>query len=52
MNEIEYRLERAPPINEDPEDEMFEEVPQSQQVRLPLVGNFIFTSYLQTYAAR
>jgi len=32
MNEIEYRLERTPPINEDPEDGVFEDVALEQQV--------------------
>lgn len=32
MNEIEYRLERTPPVNEDPEDANFIEVPVSEQV--------------------
>ena len=34
MNEIEYRLEQIPPINEDPEDGVFEKVPMAQQVVL------------------
>ena len=37
INEIEYRLERIPPINEDPEDAVFEDVPVAQQVILMTV---------------
>lgn len=32
MNEIEYRLEHTPPVNEDPQDAVFETVPESEQV--------------------
>ena len=33
MNEIEYRLESMPPINEDPEDGVFENIPESEKVK-------------------
>jgi len=41
MNEIEYRLEQIPPINEDPEDAMFEDVPVAQQVILRIYSGVV-----------
>ena len=38
MNEIEYRLERTPPVNEDPEDAIFDDVPAAQQVSFSYYG--------------
>ncbi|XP_078487196.1 palladin isoform X1 [Ciona intestinalis] len=40
MNEIEYRLERSPPVLEDPEDGMYEDVPVEQQ-KPPVFGNVL-----------
>ncbi|XP_076824178.1 palladin-like isoform X6 [Clavelina lepadiformis] len=45
MNEIEYRLERTPPVNEDPEDAIFEEVPEAEQTTPG------FTSTLKNFKA-
>ncbi|XP_039249991.1 palladin-like isoform X4 [Styela clava] len=40
INEIEYRLERTPPVNEDPQDAVFESVPPHEQ-RAPAYKNII-----------
>lgn len=31
INEVEYRLERTPPVNEDPQDGVFEQVPAGEE---------------------
>ena len=42
MNEIEYRLQKIPPINEDPQDAVFEKIPLPQQVPYQYVSYMAF----------